>query len=258
MTPEAPTAGARVEAKGLRRLVARDGRAVLLAFVATVAAGLGVFTAARLAGAPRLQAALAALAGTVLWVALAAPVLAASGADTLAALLRGGCTADAGAVTLIVLWIACPQVTLLAAVEIYCVLAAMALLAVAASRLARSPAGRFAVALATAAALTVALAGPFWIGGALKAAPHQAANRIAAAAVYLNGFYAVAAATAEESRFVWHQASVLYRITRIGDYAAAPPAHWYPCVLVHVGAAGLLAAAAALRHRRRRDADAAR
>ena len=51
MTPEAPTAGARVEAKGLRRLVARDGRAVLLASVATVAAGLGVFTAARLAGA---------------------------------------------------------------------------------------------------------------------------------------------------------------------------------------------------------------
>jgi hypothetical protein len=257
MDPEASTTAARAGAGGLRALVARDGRAVLLAFAATVAAGVGVFAAARLAGAPQLQAALAALATTVLWVALAAPVLAASGADALAALLRGGCIADAAAVTLIVLWIACPQVTLLAAVKIYCVLAAMALLGVAASRLARSPAGRSAVALATSAALTVALASPFWVGGALEAAPQEAANQVAAAAVYLNPFYAVTAATAEQSRFVWHQASVLYRITRIGDYAAAPPAHWYPCALVHAGVAVLLAAVAALRHRRRRDAPTA-
>jgi hypothetical protein len=253
MPADPTTAQAPAQTSPLRCVLARDGRALLAGALTTVGVQLGLYLLARLAGVPQMQAALATLAATVMWVTLAAPVLGASGADALAGLLRGGCIADASAVTLIVLWLACPEVTFPAAVKIYCVLAAVALSAVAVGRLARSPDRRYALAVTAALVMTVALASPLWIGGALRAAPDRAARGIAAAGVYVNPFYAVTAAIAAEARFVWHQAGVMYRITRIGDYADAPPARWYPCVLIHLAVAILLGAAAHLRHRRRAE-----
>ncbi len=248
LRPEGPPSGP----GGLRRILARDGPPVLAASAVTVAAELAVYLAAVGAGSGRTHAVLATLAVTVVWVALAAPVLAASGADTLAGLLRAGCLADASAVTLVVLWLACPQVTLGGAAKIYCILAAMVLLAVAVSRSAGSPAARYALALAAAAAFMITLAGPWWLGGAMRASTQETAESIVAAGVYVNPFYAVTAAISGGTRFVWHEAAVMYRITRFGDYAAAPPPVWYAPALIHLAAAVLVAAVAGALHRRRR------
>jgi hypothetical protein len=253
MAADRPPEGSPSRPAGLGRTLAREGRPVLAAAAATVAVELGVYVAAVGAGSSRTYAALATLAVTVVWVALAAPVLAASGADAFAGLLRAGCIADASAVTLVVLWLACPQVTLAGAAKIYCILAAMALLAIAAGRSARSPAGRYALAAATAAALVVSLASPWWLGGAMRASSQETAERIVAAGVHVNPFYAVTAAISGSTRFVWHEAAVMYRITRFGDYAAAPAPTWYASALIHCAAAGLVAAVASARHARRRS-----
>ena len=75
-----------------------------------------------------------------------------------------------------------------------------------------------------------------------------------AAAVHVNPFYSIGAAVSESTRFVWHQATVMYAITRIGDYAPAPPARWYASVLIDLAAAVVACAAcvaAGLRRTRR-------
>jgi hypothetical protein len=232
-----------------RAVLARDGWAVLLAVAATVVVEVGAYALAVAGQAPRAQAALGSLAVSILWVALAAPVLAATARGTLGALLRGGAVIDASAVLLGVLWLAGQCLTLLGGLKVYCILAAMGLAGVAPVCLARSPAGRFALAAAASATLLLAAATPFWIGGALRAAPEDWARRIAAAGVYVNPFYAVTGALAESAQFIWHQASVLYRITRLGDYAPAPAPAWYAPVLLFSAAAVLLGAAAMLRSR---------
>jgi len=230
----------------VRQLLAENGWAVASAAIATIAVEMGVFVAGLAWRMPRLHAALAALAVCVLWTALAAPVLAAFGRTAMAALLRGGIVADASLASLLVLWAACDEMTFPAALKIYCILAAVALAGIAATRLARTPAGRCACAVAASAVLLAALASPFWIGGAIHGQPRATAEGVAAAAVYANPFYAATACLTETARFVWHQAPVMYRITRIGDYAAAPPLLWYPAAIVYLSAAGVLAILAAL------------
>jgi hypothetical protein len=222
---------------------------MLLAVVATVTVEVGAYALALAGQASQSQAALGSLAVSVLWVALATPVLAATARGSLGALLRGGAVIDASAVLLTALWLAGPCVTLAGAAKIYCILAAMGLAAVAAVCVARSQAGRFALAVAGSAVLLLAAATPFWIGGALRAAPEDWAARIAAAGVYVNPFYAVTGALAESAHFIWHQSSVLYRITRLGDYAPAPASAWFAPVLLYSAAALILAAAGALRKR---------
>ncbi len=230
----------------VRQFLAENGWAAALAAVGTIAVEMGVFAAALAWRMPRSHAALATLAACVLWTALAAPVLAAFGRTAMGALLRGGIVADASLASLLVLWAACDEVTFPAALKIYCILAAVALAGIAATRLARTPAGRCACAVAATAILLAALASPFWIGGAIHNQPRATAEGVVAAAVYANPFYAATACLTETTRFVWHQASVMYRITRIGDYAAAPPLLWYPAVAIYLCVAGLLAILAAL------------
>ena len=252
MTAGPTPPGGRAEAGTLRKLIARDGRAVLAGGALTLVVQLGVYVLGVAGGAPRMQAALATLAASVVWVALAAPVLGATGRDALGALLRGGIVADASAVTLLVLWLGGPHVTFAAAVKVYCILAAMSLAGIAACRLGRSSAGRHILAVVAAAAILTTAASPFWIGGAIRTAPPATARRIVATGVYANPFYCVTAALSEQTRFVWHQASVMYRLTRIGDYAPAPAACWYASAAIHAAAAALLAGVGALVHRRRR------
>ena len=87
----------------------------------------------------------------------------------------------------------------------------------------------------------------------MRASSQEAAERIVAAGVHVNPFYAVTAAISGSTRFVWHEAAVMYRITRFGDYAAAPAPAWYASALIHCAAAGLVAAVASARHARRRS-----
>ena len=100
--------------------------------------------------------------------------------------------------------------------------------------------------------LLAALATPFWIGGTLAAAGELTAGHVVAAAVYANPFYAVTSAVVHQTQFVWHQAPWMYRITRIGDYAAPPPVPWYSAAVLYGSLAAVLAAAQVLRPRRTR------
>ncbi len=240
-----PTADA-VKGAGVKGFFADNAWAVGAAAIATVVVELGVFAVAKAWQMPSLHVALASLAACVLWVVLATPILAASGRTALGALVRGGIVADASCVTVLVLWACCDEITILAALETYCILAAVTLAAVAVTRLARTPAGRYTWAVLASAVMLAVLAGPFWIGGPIRTAPYAVAENTVAAAVYANPFYAVTACLTESSRFVWHQNAVLYRVSRIGDYGSAPPLLWYPAVLIHLSVAGILAAVAAL------------
>lgn len=232
-----------------RDVLARDGPAVLVAAAITLAVELGVFFLARAAGTDRRNAVLATLATVVLWVALAAPAFACSGRTTFSALLRGGIVADASAVALLVLWLATPYVTFLAAVEIYCILAAVALATAAAVLTVRPGTGRTVAAVVAASILVLALASPFWIGGLLQETHGEAKQAVVTWAVAANPFYSILSAVVDETAFVWHLAPVMYRITRIGDYAAPPPIPWYSAVVVYGILALMLAATHLLRRR---------
>lgn len=238
----------------IRRLIASDGWAVLAAGAATVIVELGTYFAARGAGAAVLPAALATLAASAVWIAIAAPVFAAGARTALGALVRGGIVADASAVTLAVLWCAArdPQtsqscMSVPGALKIYCTFAAVTLTGIAAVRCARTPAGRFSLAVATGLILTAALASPLWVGGLLKNTDGTVQRNIVAGAVYFNPFYSITSAIAGQTHFVWHQASFMYQLTWIGDLAAPPPVPWYASTVIYAPLAGILSGIALLR-----------
>lgn len=231
----------------IRRLLVRDGLAVLLTAIITLVVELGAYFLGLLCGVGQVDAVLAALAISSVWVALTCGILAAGGEDWLGALLRGGTVADASAVTLIVLWLATPYVTFLAAVEIYCTWVAMALLAVAAVQCARKAIARYAAALVTGLVLFAALSTPFWVGGLLVSATQQTRELIVTAAVYANPFYSITSAVVEQTHFIWHQAPIMYQITLIGDYVAPPPVPWYASAVICALGGGILAVTNPLR-----------
>jgi len=248
MDPAASTDRPLDRQDALRRLMARDGRAVLLVLLLTVAAELGVYFSVRPATGEML-ALLAALAATAVWIAIVSPAMAASAGSGLSALLRGGIVADASAVALLVLWAVCPFLSFVAAVKIYCIHAAMALFAVGAVRSARKPAGRHAAAAVTAAALMLALATPFWAGGAVHAAGQSTRRVLVSAAVYVNPFYATTDALFAETGFVWDEASFLYEhVQQLVDYAPPSP-RWYAPILLLGGLAVVFSAVVLLRKR---------
>ena len=229
----------------LQALLAADGWPALAAAAVTLAMELGVFLGALAAGVTQRQAVIASLAAGVVWVALAAPAMAAASNSGLGGLLRGGASADASAALLIVLWLATPHVSLPAALKIYCIYAAVALAGVAATRCARAPATRFALAAAASIVLIAALASPFWIGGAIAAA--RLSGPAVAAAVYANPFYCIWSVLADQMPHAWHQAPVLYRITYLGTHAPVPAAPWYAAVIIYTAIAGVLGATSLLR-----------
>ncbi len=245
--PGFPTALGREPAKGV---FARHGWAVLTISAVTVAVELGVYLLAMACGAGPRNATLAGIMTIAVWLALAGPAMAASGRSAFGMLLRGGIVADASAITLMVLWRAGPYVTLGAGAKIYCTCAAMALLAVAAVACARSVAGRCAAAVVTAGVLSTAMATPLWIGGLLRSAAHATSQTIAAWALYINPVYSMASAAAKSTGFVWHHEPVMYGITRIGDFAAAPPVPWYSAAMIYGAGACVLGAINLMRRRR--------
>ncbi|MBS3734282.1 MAG: hypothetical protein KGY99_05075 [Phycisphaerae bacterium] len=235
-------------ASSLRGLWRRHGAVACGLAAATVALQLAAY-AAIASAVPNRNAVLGCLACALVWVALAAAPAAASAPTPLGALLRGGMPADASAVTLLVLWIHSPHVTFLAAVKIYGILAAMALVGVAAARLGRSAPAR-AVAATTAAVTMIAmLSAPFWVGGLTRAGNRETGQTVAAGVVRVNAFYGVTAAVYEPMRQSWNEMPMMYDHGQI-QHHTLPPATWYDPVIVHGLLAGACAATALLRRRR--------
>ena len=235
--------------RGISGIIRRDGPAVAVAAIATIAVELGIYLLGRACGAGIRNSTLAALATGVLWTAVASGVLAGGGKNSLGSLLRGGIVADASAVVLIVLWLSVPQMTLLAALKVYCIYAAMALAAVAAVTAAKSPDGKYTMGVAAAVVMFVSLTTPLWIGGMLAEADPKITRNIVTWATYANPFYCVIAAV-EQMRFVWHRAPLMYHITRIGDSAAPPPVPWFAAAAIYACLAVMLSLVSLLRRRR--------
>lgn len=235
-----------------RKLLTSDGWAMLVGAAATVALELGVYLLAVRGGASPREAIPALLGAATVWVALAAPALGAGGKRLVAVMLRTAVPADASAVSLLVVcWIS-PFVTLSAGVKVYCTLAAMGLLAMAAIACARTPGGRCAVAVVVAVVLMAAASTPFWTGGLLRAFPWEQRRPIAKWSVYANPFYCVTAPFTQddETRFIWHREGLLYKYFPILGDSGAPPVLWYPSAVICAALAVALGAVAALRSRR--------
>ena len=251
--PDSPPGGDTGQSPSLLR---GNLRALLVIAAATVALELGAYFLARSATS-RLDALLLCLGVCTVWVCLSAGPLAAGGRDVLSALLRGGTPADASLLTLLALWAldafagdGARYLTFASVLMIYCTLAAVAVFAAACARVVRGAAGRFGAGVAAAVLLMIALATPLWTGGWLQATrDDQARQQVIRAAVYVNPFYSVAAGVAEKTQFVWHQSQTMYRLTRIGDYAAPPPTPWYAATVVY-GCLILIVAATHLVRRR--------
>jgi hypothetical protein len=97
--------------------------------------------------------------------------------------------------------------------------------------LSRAAAARFSLAVAASIIMFAAAATPFWTGGLLESSHGQEAARWA---VWVNPVYCMTSAMSDriEFAFAWHQAKVLYGITRLGDYRAPPPIGWYTAPLL--------------------------
>jgi len=243
------------EQRPVRRLLSRDGLAALFVTVATLGVELGVFLLARGFGVPlrEREAVLATLATMAVWVVISVPAMAASGSTAMGALFRGGIVADTSAVTLIVLCLATPFVTVLAALKIYCILATVTLACVAAVRCVRSDRARSAAAVVTAVLLCAALTTPFWIGGILQAGSPPVRHAAVGYAVAVNPLYSMFAAVVEQTGFIWHVAPRLYEITQVGDAVAPPPPEWYSAAVVYGLLACILVATHLVRLPRRRS-----
>lgn len=231
------------------------GTAVCVLAALTLAIVLGAYFALHASVGGR-AAVLGCLALAVVWTAVAAPLAAAGAARPLGAVLRAGILADATGVALLVLWATSPYMSFSSAVQVYCIAAAMALAATAATRVARGPHGRYAAAVSAALVLMLMLSGPFWTGGALHAAGYERAGDLVAIVVRVNAFYSITGAVYHETHFSWNEgeANVMYsRIAQVQRYDP-PAARWYDAVLTHLLLAGILVGVASVRGRRSRAA----
>ena len=231
------------EIERVKALLRMHARAMTVAGAATLAAILGVYIAACLiqasakGGSSGAMGLLASLAIGTIVVAVAGPLVAASGRGVWAVVLRAGAVADGAGVALLAIWVAGllglgPGITFAAACKVDCVYIVMVLAGSAAVCVARSPVARHAVAVASAAVLLLAVASPFWVNGLIERAKDKDSRQtVVDLAVESNPFYSVSAAVMDQTNLVWHQAPVLYNLTRIGEYTAPSPVEWYAFVL---------------------------
>lgn len=235
-------------------LLRRNGWALATVALATVLVELGAYATGRGLGIGPVASVLAALAATAVWTALAAPAAAAGPKGRLDALFRGGIVADASAISLLVLWLIVPDnprtgqpyFTFLAAVKIYCTLAAMALAAVAVVTCGRTVAGRHALAVGVAVALMLLLTSLLWAGVPLAAAPAECRTSVAAATLWINPFWSIGAAVVRETDFVWTRYGMMYRLNPVRHYAT-PNVPWYAATVCCLCVAGIATAAGVLR-----------
>lgn len=220
---------------------------VVAAGAATVVVELGAYVVGRAGGASQRNATLAMLAVAAVWVALAAPALAAGGRGWFDALCRGGIVADGSGVALAVLWLAPGPMTLWAALKVYCILAALAMAAVAVVRAGRSDAGRCAIAVAWSTVVMAALAAPFWSNGLIASLQGRPRRLAVAWLVRVNPFQSILAATRRQLACVWNEEPVMYRLTRVGEYVQGPSVRWYTAAALFAIVAGIFLGVGLLR-----------
>jgi len=235
----------------MKALLKRDGWPVAGIASLTICGQLAVLLGSQACGVSPRAAMLASLMLAGLWIALASPVFAAGPQSAFSGLLRGGIVADATAVLLVVLWLTRPEVSFISAVKLYCIYASVALCGVAGARLASSERFRYLTAVATAGFLAAMQSSLFWLPGLLQLVPSADKSAVAGAVLRGNPLYGVFSAIADQTHFVWHYASIMYRITPLGEDIAVGPIYWYEPMAICLTIACLLASTWLLRPRRR-------
>lgn len=209
----------------------------------TVVLELGAFFAAHWGGAGLRPAALWAILLAAIWTAVAAPVFAAGARGALRSLIRAGLVADATLVALVTIWAMwkayAPEehlepMSLASVLKAYCTFAALSVLAAGGVNLMRCAPGRHIAAAVVAACLVLALATPLWCGGLIAATQGPAREIVATAAVWLNPMYSISAATLDWLNYVIHQETLMYNLTLLGDYTAAPNCPWYVATIIYL------------------------
>jgi hypothetical protein len=210
----------------------------------TLVVQMGVFFLAYGSGLGLRQSASAALMTAVVWTALAAPIFAAGARGALRSLLRAGLVADATLLTLLVIWVwwnrhssqtgQLGEMTFKSILEVYCTFAAMAVLAAGAVNCSRRVAGRYIVAAIVAACMMLALASPLWASGLIAATDGAVRASVADMAVWLNPFYSITTSLIGSLNYVIHQEGVMYQLTLIGDYVAAPACPWFMATAIYL------------------------
>jgi hypothetical protein len=210
---------------------------------ATLVVELGVFFLAWSAGAGLRQAALAALMVAAVWTALAAPIFAAGARGALRSLIRAGLVADATFVAMLIIWMwwkghfqdeQLGEMSFGSVLKAYCTVAAMAVLSAGAVNLPRCVPGRHIAAVVVAVCMMLALASPLWCGGLIASTHGQARSLVADLAVWLNPFYSVTASMIDSLNYVIQQEGLMYQLTLIGDYVAAPSCPWYVATVIYL------------------------
>ena len=248
-TPAAPAAApANADARAWMRRNLWPGVGIVAATVAVeVCAYLGAA-----AVLPSSEAAVLALLTALAWVILAGPVFAASGRTVLESLVRGGLTADAGVVVLVVLMAGQAGLTFASAVKVYLLWAAVAVAESFFVALAVDAVRRHALAAAAVIVLALVSAEPFWANGLVMRARGSARDHAAFIVAVANPVLATARCLDERVPFVWNEKPIVYEHTVLGRDVPMPAAPWYLTVIGFGGAGLGLALAAGARRRRPR------
>jgi hypothetical protein len=185
------------------------------------------------------DATLAALAVATVWCMLAAPALAVGGRGLIRTLFRAGAVCDGLAVGLLILWPISPAMTFGGAARVYATLLAVVLLAAGAVDLGTSAVGRMGRSVMVAVALVSLAAGPFWVDGLARWWAPDDPRPAVEFACRLNPYYSITSAVVRQTRSVWHESGLLYRITWIGEDIPAPNVRWFDAA-VRLGVVGLV------------------
>ena len=187
------------------------------------------------------QAWVMVMAVSVVWVALAVGAMSAGQHSRWRGWILGGAVLDGVALGWLVLWVrpmGGVEISLLAVAKSYLVLASVGvglLLAVTSWASWRS---RSVAALICAAAFSVAIASPVWIGGWIAGDASDLAAEKATWAVRVNPFYALCEASADEGAFRWHSWGRMYEWSRLGQYVSPAPVAWWETACLWLLAGG--------------------
>lgn len=208
---------------------------------------LAGFFLAGASGVPGRDPVTSFLALAILWVAMAPAILAAGPERLWAGLLRAGCAIDGTFIALVGLWALTREVSWVGALEVYCTLASVGLAGALAGRCARSAPGRYTAATLAVVVQTGVLAGPFAIGGVLRALSNQTAQRVVSWCYHVHPLASATAALRGRTDFVWGKIGWAYWVADSGSYPSAVATPWYLATVVYLALAGVLGAGVWLR-----------
>ncbi|MHC4294831.1 MAG: hypothetical protein ACYSTL_04535 [Planctomycetota bacterium] len=237
----------------VREIFIRHGWGLLVASLTTLIVELGTYVICLLYGAEQFTATLTSLAAATVWVAIVSGFFATGGGNWLAALLKGGIVADASAVTLIVLCVSSPFVTMLAAAKIYCTLLGMVLLGVAAVRVGRTLTERRIAAGIVAVVTTAAISVPLWVGESPEASGDNIRREIAELSPSVNPLHCIISIVVTESQAASRPESLSPALRGLFDFIASRPVRWYAAAWRFAFAAGILTLGKALTSRSSQD-----